>query len=85
MHLEFVLAWLRDFGFEDFEADLSTRPEKYVGEIDRWDQAERELEAALQLAEIPSIYPHEIEVRRSEGCGISIVYEASRGCPSMRR
>ncbi len=52
MHLDFVLAWLRDFGFEEFEADLSTRPEKYVGEIDRWDQAERQLAEALDQAEI---------------------------------
>ncbi|MFV1961871.1 MAG: threonine--tRNA ligase, partial [Acidimicrobiia bacterium] len=28
MHLDFVLTWLRDFGFDEFEADLSTRPEK---------------------------------------------------------
>lgn len=52
MHLEFVLSWLRDFGFEDFEADLSTRPEKYVGEVDRWEQAERQLAESLAAAEI---------------------------------
>ena len=53
MHLEFVLKWLRDFGFDDFEADLSTRPEKYVGEVPRWEQAERELADSLQEAQIP--------------------------------
>ncbi len=53
MHLEFVLQWLRDFGFDEFEADLSTRPEKYVGEIPRWEQAERQLAEALDAAEIP--------------------------------
>jgi threonyl-tRNA synthetase len=48
--LDFVLMVLRDFGFEEFEADLSTRPEKFVGEIDLWDKAERALEATLVTA-----------------------------------
>jgi threonyl-tRNA synthetase len=48
LHLDFVLAWLRDFGFEEFEADLSTRPEKaIVDEEHRWDVAERALAEAL--------------------------------------
>ncbi|MEX1287741.1 MAG: threonine--tRNA ligase, partial [Acidimicrobiia bacterium] len=50
MHLEFVLTWLRDFGFTEFEADLSTRPEKYVGEVERWEAAEQALAAALDRA-----------------------------------
>lgn len=40
MHLLFVLNWLRDFGFEEFEADLSTRPERFVGDPRMWDVAE---------------------------------------------
>ena len=40
MHLLFVLNWLRDFGFEEFEADLSTRPERFVGDLRMWDVAE---------------------------------------------
>ena len=40
MHLLFVLNWLRDFGFEEFEADLSTRPGKFVGDPLLWDVAE---------------------------------------------
>jgi threonyl-tRNA synthetase len=47
MHLDFVMTWLRDFGFTDIEADLSTRPEKYVGEVDQWETAERALAEAL--------------------------------------
>ncbi len=50
MHLDFVLTWLRDFGFTEFEADLSTRPEKWVGDLALWDQAERELAEALEGA-----------------------------------
>jgi len=49
LHLDFVLTWLRDFGFEDFEADLSTRPEKaMIEEEHRWDVAEKALADALE-------------------------------------
>jgi threonyl-tRNA synthetase len=48
LHLDFVLTWLRDFGFEEFEADLSTRPEKAIlDEEHRWDVAEKALADAL--------------------------------------
>jgi len=53
LHLEFVLAWLRDFGFEDFEADLSTQPEKWVGEQELWDVAETSLAEVLAGEGIP--------------------------------
>lgn len=53
MHLDFVMTWLRDFGFTDIEADLSTRPEKYVGEVDQWETAERALAEALERAGQP--------------------------------
>lgn len=48
MHIEFVLKWLGDFGFTEFEADLSTRPEKYVGTVEVWDQAEKALAEVLK-------------------------------------
>jgi threonyl-tRNA synthetase len=49
LHLDFVLTWLRDFGFDDFEADLSTRPEKGIlDEEHRWDVAEKALADALE-------------------------------------
>ena len=51
--LDFVLMVLRDFGFEEFEADLSTRPEKFVGDPAKWDAAEAYLAAALDKAELP--------------------------------
>jgi threonyl-tRNA synthetase len=47
LHLDFVLEWLSAFGFDDFEAELSTRPDKYVGDLDSWDLAERRLAEAL--------------------------------------
>lgn len=48
--LEFVLGLLRDYGLTDFRAELSTRPDKYVGAIEDWNQAEAALEEALQKA-----------------------------------
>lgn len=45
--LDFVLKVLRRFGFEDYEIYLSTRPEKYVGEDDVWEQATEALRSAL--------------------------------------
>jgi threonyl-tRNA synthetase len=49
LHLDFVLTWLRDFGFEQFEAELSTRPEQaIVDEEHRWDVAEKALAGALE-------------------------------------
>ena len=49
--LEFTLMVLRDFGFEEFEADLSTRdPEKMMGDPDLWDKAEDALKQALEKA-----------------------------------
>ncbi len=49
--LAFVLDVLRSFGFEDFQAKLSTRPpEKSVGEDELWDQATDGLREALGVA-----------------------------------
>jgi threonyl-tRNA synthetase len=50
--LDFVLMVLRDFGFEEFEADLSTKPEKAVGDPDLWVRAEEYLAAALDTADV---------------------------------
>jgi len=48
--LNFSLDMLRAFGFNDFQAYLSTRPEKSVGEPQRWTQAEAALQASLERA-----------------------------------
>ncbi|MEE8458154.1 MAG: threonine--tRNA ligase [Acidimicrobiia bacterium] len=50
--LDFVLMVLRDFGFDEFEADLSTKPEKSVGDPDLWVKAEEYLAAALENTEL---------------------------------
>jgi threonyl-tRNA synthetase len=53
MHLRFVLSWLRDFGFTEFEADLSTRPEKAVGDPSSWAVTEKALAEALETNDVP--------------------------------
>ena len=50
--LDFVLMVLRDFGFEEFEADLSTRPDKFVGDIEAWKRAEAYLAASLESSDL---------------------------------
>jgi len=45
--LSFVMHMLRRFGFEDYHVYLSTRPEKYVGEDQAWEEATQALRAAL--------------------------------------
>ena len=32
-------------------------------------------------AQVPSIYPFPIDIKRSSGCGLAMVYETGRGCP----
>jgi threonyl-tRNA synthetase len=53
LHLDFVLTWLKDFGFTEFEADLSTMPEKAVGDPEHWKVAEASLEQSLVSAGVP--------------------------------
>ncbi|MFQ5558285.1 MAG: threonine--tRNA ligase, partial [Acidimicrobiales bacterium] len=49
--LDFVLSVLRAFGFEDFQAKLSTRPdEKSVGEDALWEEATAGLRTALDAS-----------------------------------
>jgi threonyl-tRNA synthetase len=57
--LDFVLMVLRDFGFDEFEADLSTRdPEKSIGSDELWELAEISLAKALERAELPYQIAH---------------------------
>jgi threonyl-tRNA synthetase len=51
--LKFVVDLLRDFGLTDFEAELSTRPDKYVGELEEWAEAETALRVAIEAAGLP--------------------------------
>jgi threonyl-tRNA synthetase len=53
--LDFVVGLLRDFGLTEFEAELSTRPDKYVGEPEEWDEAEAALKHALDASGLPYV------------------------------
>ncbi len=53
--LSFVLSILRAFGLEDFEAELATRPEKFVGDPAEWDTATAALREAAESAGIDFI------------------------------
>lgn len=43
---------LNTFGFKEYDIFLSTRPEKYVGTIEDWDEATQALEHALKNAKL---------------------------------
>lgn len=45
--IAFVIDMLKAFGFRDFEVNISTRPEKFVGEVEQWDRAEVSLKDAV--------------------------------------
>jgi threonyl-tRNA synthetase len=53
--LEFVLRLLRTFGLEDFEAELATRPDKFLGDPEEWAEAEAALRAAIEAAGLPYV------------------------------
>ena len=46
--LNFTLYILRSFGFNEFDIYLSTRPDKYVGSLSDWAEAEAALKGALE-------------------------------------
>ncbi len=56
--LKFVIAMLRAFGLSDFEAELSTRPEKSVGEDYEWEEATAALDHALKESGINYTVAH---------------------------
>ncbi|NMC52256.1 MAG: threonine--tRNA ligase [Chloroflexi bacterium] len=51
--LNFCLHILRSFGFTEFKAYLSTKPEKSVGELQMWLDAQEALRASLERAKLP--------------------------------
>src|ERR1700760_2733960 len=53
--LAFVVGLLRDFGLTEFEAELSTRPDKYVGDLEEWAVAEAALKHALDESGLPYV------------------------------
>ncbi len=50
--IELLYSVYKDFGFEDVMIELSTRPERRIGDDALWDQAEQALAEALAAADI---------------------------------
>jgi threonyl-tRNA synthetase len=77
--LRFVIDLLTDYGLTDFRADLSTRPDKFVGDIKDWYIAEEALQVALERAEVPytiahgegAFYAPKIDVHTTDAIGRS--------------
>ena len=46
--IDFTFDVMKDFGFEDINIELSTRPEDYIGSLDDWKTATDALESALK-------------------------------------
>ena len=51
--VEFIFDMYRDFGFEDYRIELSTRPPSRVGSDEIWDRSETALENALKQLNVP--------------------------------
>lgn len=51
--VEFAIFLIKSFGFERYDIFLATRPEKFVGDSERWDVAEGTLRDALEEHNLP--------------------------------
>lgn len=51
--LDFTLHILGSFGFREYNFLLSTRPEKYVGQVEDWERAQDSLRRALEKQNLP--------------------------------
>jgi threonyl-tRNA synthetase len=75
--LEFVVGLLRDYGLTDFTAELSTRPDDYVGTPEQWERAEAALQEALERSGLPytvaegegAFYAPKIDVHVADAIG----------------
>ncbi|MGB3057665.1 MAG: threonine--tRNA ligase, partial [Candidatus Omnitrophota bacterium] len=59
--IDFVAEALKDFGFEEYEVELSTRPEKFIGTEQDWELATEALKNALNKKGL------EYEINEGEG------------------
>ncbi len=46
--IDFAFDVMKDFGFNDLEIELGTRPEKFIGRVEDWDRATEALEDSLK-------------------------------------
>ena len=75
--LELAIFMMRTFGFEQYEVLLSTRPERYAGTIEIWEEATQTLKMALERLELPYrvdpgegvFYGPKIDIRLQDALG----------------
>ncbi len=75
--LELARFMMKSFGFPDYEVLLSTRPEKYAGTLEVWEEATRVLEKALERLNLPYsvdpgggvFYGPKIDIRLKDALG----------------
>ncbi len=75
--LDFVDYALKKFGFSQYEAELSTRPDDYIGSLQLWNIAEKTLEEVLKNRNIPykispkegAFYGPKIDIKLKDAIG----------------
>jgi threonyl-tRNA synthetase len=50
--IDFIFETMKDFGFEDLNIELSTRPEKFMGSAENWEKATSALKDALEAKQL---------------------------------
>ena len=77
--LEFAFEMLKTFGFTEYEMELSTRPEKYIGNPASWEHAEQALREAMTARRLPfavhegegAFYGPKIDIKIKDAIGRS--------------
>ncbi|MBI3997330.1 MAG: threonine--tRNA ligase [Candidatus Omnitrophica bacterium] len=77
--IDFEFEVVRAYGFTDWDIELSTRPEKYIGQLDAWNHAEAALRQALEARKLPytvhegegAFYGPKIDIKIKDAIGRS--------------
>ncbi|HSA30370.1 MAG TPA: threonine--tRNA ligase [Candidatus Omnitrophota bacterium] len=77
--LDFVFSMMKDFGFQNMEIEVSTKPQKYIGRDEDWEHATEALECSLKEKNIPykinagdgAFYGPKIDIKLKDAIGRS--------------
>ncbi len=77
--IDFTFDTMKDFGFENFEIELSTRPEDHIGSLEDWERGTQALENALKEKNIDyqinegdgAFYGPKIDIKLKDALGRS--------------
>jgi len=77
--IDFTFDVMKDFGFDNYEIELSTRPEKFIGDIKEWDIATEALKKSLEKKKIDfqihegegAFYGPKIDIKLKDAIGRS--------------